>query len=296
MRVFVTGATGFIGSAVVRELIAARHQVVGLARSDRSAAALAAVGAEAQRGSIEDLDSVRRGAAGADGVIHLAFNNDFRDYAGAAAAEQRAVEAMGAALAGSGKPFVVTSGTLAVASLGRVATERDLHPGGTARAGVEDAVSTLAKQGVRSSAVRLAPCVHDASRQGLASQFAGLAREKGVSAYIGDGSNRWPAVHVLDAARLFRLALESAPAGSIWHGAGEEGIPFLDIAEAIGRKVGVPVVSLPRAEADKHFGFFANVVSVDDPTSSALTQEQLGWKPQEPTLIADIGSSHASNQ
>ncbi len=288
MRVLVTGGSGFIGSAVVHELLSAGHQIIGLARSDRAAATLMASGAEVQRGSLEDLDSLRNGAASADGVIHLAFNNDFNDYAGAAAAELHAVEALGTALVDSGKPFVVTAGTLPVASLGRVATEEDRPPERTPRGGVERAVIALAAHGVRSSAVRLAPCVHDGNRQGLATLLARLAREKGVSAFVGDGSNRWPAVHRLDAARLFRLAFEAASAGSIVHGVGEEGIPFRDIAAAIGRNLNLPVVSISRDEAHKHFGWFADVVSADDPTSSALTQRQLGWMPEGPTLIADI--------
>ncbi|HBE81073.1 MAG TPA: 3-beta hydroxysteroid dehydrogenase [Firmicutes bacterium] len=287
MRIFVTGATGGIGSAVVRELIEAGHQVVGLARSDNSAAALTAAGAEVHRGSLDDLDSLHSGATAADGVIHLAFNNDFIDYASAVAADLRAVEAMGAALVGSGKPFVITSGTLMVMP-GRMATEEDPGLAGLPRVEAENAALELAKCGVRSAVVRLAPCVHDADRQGFASLLIGLARDKGVSAYIGDGSNRWPAVHRLDAAHLFRLAVESAPAGSRLHGVGEEGIRFRDIAAAIGSHLNLAVVSISREEADKHFGWFAQVVSTDNPTSSALTQERLGWRPDGPTLIADI--------
>ena len=288
MRIFVTGGTGFIGSAVVHDLIGAGHHVLGLARSDQAVAALAALGAEAHRGSLDDLDSLRSGLVAADGVIHLAFNNDFVDHVAAAAADLRAVEAMGLALAGSGKPFVVTSGTLRVASLGRPATEEDRGPEGTPRGASEDAAIALAQRGVRSSAVRLAPCVHDATRQGLASRLSALAREKGVSAYVGDGANRWPAVHRLDAARLFRLAVEAAPAGSRLHGAAEEGTPFRHIAEAIGRHLKLPVVSLSPDQAATHFGFFASTVSLDNPTSSAWTQTHLGWTPSGPSLIADI--------
>lgn len=288
MRVFVTGATGFIGSAVVRELIDAGHPVVGLARSDKSAAALTTAGAGVQRGDLDHLESLRNGAAAADGVIHMAFNNDFSDYPGAVAADLRAVEAMGEALVGSGKPFVVTSGTLA-ATPGRMATEEDPGTDGL-RVDAENAAIVLAKRGVRSSVVRLAPCVHDAERQGLATRLMGLAREKGVSAFVGDGSNLWPAVHRLDAARLFRLALESAPAGSRLHGVGEEPLPFREIAEAIGRHLNLPVISISQEEADKHFGWFVQVVSIDNPISSALTRARLGWKPVGPGLIADIDS------
>ncbi len=293
MRVFVTGATGFIGSAVVRELIGAGHQVVGLARSDRSAATLAATGAEVHRGSLDELDSLRRGAAAADGVIHLAFNHDFVDHAGAAATDLRAVQAIGGALVGSDKPFVIASGTLTVSSLGRVATEEDHGPDAAPRGASEDAAIALAARGVRSSAVRLAPCVHDANRQGLATPLSDLARDKGVSAFIGEGSNRWPAVHRLDAAHLFRLALEAAPAGSRLHAVGEGGVPFRDIAEAIGRHLNLPVVSISPEDANKHFGWFAQVISLDNPTSSALTQKWLGWKPEGPTLIADIEGKQA---
>jgi nucleoside-diphosphate-sugar epimerase len=288
MRVFLTGGTGFIGSAVVRELIESGHPVTGLARSEQAAAKLAAAGAGIHPGSLDDLDSLRSGSASAEGVIHLAFNNDFVDYARAVAGDLRAVEAIGTTLIGSGKPFIIASGTLRVASLGRVATEEDQGPQESPRGEAEDALITLAKGGVRSSAVRLAPCVHDAQRQGLASRLVELARAKGVSAYIGDGMNHWPAVHRLDAAHLFRLALESAPAGTRLHGVAEPGIPFRDIAEAIGRNLKLPVVGLSPVEAEKHFGWFAQVVSLDNPTSSALTQDLLSWRPAQPALIADI--------
>jgi nucleoside-diphosphate-sugar epimerase len=264
MRVFITGATGFIGSAVVRDLLEAGHEVVGLARSDTAAAP--------------------------DGVIHLAFIHDFSDYAGASLIDLRAVEAMGAALEGSCKPFVVTSGTL-VLTRGRLGTEDDApDPGAPAatRIASEHATIALAERGVRASVVRLAPCVHDTSRQGFATLLAGVAREKGVSAFVGDGSNRWPAVHRLDAARLYGLALEAAPAGSRLHGVGEEGVRFREIAEAIGRKLAVPVVSIAPEDAAGHFGWMAAMVSIDNPTSSALTRGRLGWAPEGPGLVADI--------
>ncbi len=291
MRIFVTGATGFIGSAVVKELINAGHQVVGLARSDQAAASLNAVGAEVHRGKLDDLNRLRSGAAVADGVIHLAFDNSFTDFAGAITDDLQAIEAIGAALAGAGKPFVITSVTTLVPSFGRSATEEDQAQGGspgTPRSAAEKTALALAERGVRSVAVRLAPCVHDASAQGFATRLAELAREKGFSAYIGDGSNRWPAVHRLDAAKLFRLAVEAAPAGSRLHGVGEEGIPFRNIAEAIGRRLNLPVSSVSREAADAHFGWLAPFVAMDNPTSNELTRKRLGWEPLEPTLIADI--------
>ncbi|VBB08311.1 Hypothetical protein LUCI_3655 [Lucifera butyrica] len=291
MRIFVTGATGFIGSAVVRELIDVGHQVVGFARSDKSDAALTAAGAAVHHGSLDDLDSLRRGAAAADGVIHLAFIHDFSNYAGAVAADLRAIEAMGAALDGSGKPFVITSGTLAVPSLGRLATEEDQGAAEFPRAASENAAIALVERGVRSSVVRLAPCVHDFNRHGFASVLIDIARRKGVSAFVGEGSNRWPAVHRLDAAHLFRLAVEAAPAGSQLHGVGEEGVLFRDIADAIGRRLNLPVVSISRGEADAHFGWLSAFVTTDNPTSSVLTQERLGWRPEGPALTADIGSA-----
>jgi nucleoside-diphosphate-sugar epimerase len=287
MRIFVTGATGFIGSAVVRELIDARHQVIGLARSDKTAAALIAAGAEVHRGSLDDLDSLSSGAAAADGVIHLAFNHDFSNYVGAVTADLRAVEAMGAALVGSGKPFVITSGTL-MARPGRLATEEDQGTAGFPRVEEENVALALAERGVRSAVVRLAPCVHDINRQGFGSVLSAIAREKGVSAFVGDGSNRWPAVHRLDAAHLFRLAVEAASAGSRLHGVGEESIMLRDIAGAIGNRLNLPVISISPEEADAHFGWFSTVGTVDNPTSSKLTRERLGWRPEGPPLITDI--------
>lgn len=287
MRIFVTGATGFIGSAVVSELINAGHQVVGLARSDDAAAALTTAGAAVHRGSLDDLDSLYHGAAAADGVIHLAYIHDFSIYDKAVVTDLHAVEALGSALVGSEKPFVITSGTL-MAMPGRMSTEDDPGTAGLPRVDSENAVLALAERGVRSAVVRLAPCVHNTSRQGFASVLMALALEKGVSAYIGDGMNRWPAVHRLDAARLFRLALEGAPAGSRVHGVGEEGIKTRDIAEAVGRRLNLPAVSIPNEEANAHFGWLSNGMTADNPTSSALTQKRLGWKPEGPSLIADI--------
>lgn len=271
MRVFVTGASGHIGSLVVSELLQAGHQVVGLARSDTSAAALSAAGAAMQRGALDDLDSLRAGAAAADGVIHLAFMHDiaFAHFDDALTADLHAVEAMGTALEGSGKPFAITG-----------------HRNGEAS---ENVVSALAERGVRTSVVWLAPSVHGpADRHGFIPQLIGIAREKGVSAYVGDGANRWPAVHELDAAHLFRLVLETAPAGLRWRGAGDEGLPFRQIAEVIGRHLNVPAVSIAPEEAAAHFGFLGAIAALDMPRSSAETQERLGWRPVHPGLIADL--------
>jgi nucleoside-diphosphate-sugar epimerase len=290
MRVFVTGASGHIGSAVVHELIEARHQVVGLARSDTAAAALTAAGAEVHRGDLNDLDSLQDGAAAADGVIHLAF---MHGYAEAGAADLRAVQAMGAALDGSNKPFVVTSGTLVLAILGRLGTEEDVSDPALPRVASENATIALAQRGVRSSVVRLAPSVHgEADEHGFVPSLIGIARDKGVSAFVGDGANRWPAVHELDAAHLFRLALEAAAAGSRLHGVGDEGVPFRAIAGVIGRHLDLPVVSISREEAGAQFGFLSALVSLDNPTSSALTQERLRWRPVHPGLIPDLEEGH----
>jgi nucleoside-diphosphate-sugar epimerase len=291
MRVFVTGASGFIGSAVVPELIGAGHQVVGLARSDPSAAVLAAAGAEVQRGDLDDLDGLRAGAAKADGVIHLAFIHDFSKFEASARTDQRAIEALGTALEGSDKPLVVASGVLGLAP-GRLASERDTHASGVSPrvAGMQTALSFLAR-GVRSSLVRLAPTVHGRGDHGFVARLVAIAREKGVSGYVGDGANRWPAVHRLDAARLFRLALERAPTGPL-HAIAEEGIPTRVIAEVIGRHLEVPVASVSPGDAAAHFGFLGAFFAIDSRASSTLTRELLGWQPVHPGLIADLDEGH----
>jgi nucleoside-diphosphate-sugar epimerase len=297
MRVFVTGATGYIGSAVVRELLDAGHEVVGLARSDTAAAALTAAGADQHRGALDDLDSLRDGAAATDGVIHCAFNNisETTDFAASVAADLRAVETIGAALEGSGKPFVNTSGTLGLATmgLGRLGTEADVPDPAVPRIASENAAIALADRRVRSSVVRNAPTVHGkGDERGFISTLIGIARGKGVSAFVGDGSNRWPAVHRLDAARQYRLAVEAAPAGSRLHAVAEEGVPFKDIAEAIGRQLQLPVVSIAPEDADDHFAFLSRWAQADNPTSSSHTRELLEWKPVHPALIPDIEEGH----
>ncbi|MFI7501995.1 SDR family oxidoreductase [Streptomyces sp. NPDC049687] len=297
MRVFVTGASGHVGSAVVPELLGAGHQVVGLARSDKSAAALTAAGAEVHRGDLDDPSSLAAAAAAADGVIHLAFKHDAMfagDFDNAVAADLRAIGTLGDALAGTGKPLVTTSGTmlLAFAGLDHVATEADVLDAGP-RIDAENAVVALAQRGIRSSVVRLAPTVHSPlDHNGFIPTLISLARSKGVAAYVGDGANRWPAVHTLDAARLYRLALESAPAGSRLHAADDQGIAFREIAEAIGQGLNLPVASIPPAEADAHFGFLGGHVTADNPSSSTLTQDLLGWKPVQPGLLDDLGQGH----
>ncbi|HEX7199412.1 MAG TPA: SDR family oxidoreductase, partial [Dongiaceae bacterium] len=293
MRVFVTGATGFIGSAIVCELLDAGHEVLGLARSDRAAAAVAAAGASVHRGDIGDLDSLRRGAAQSDGIAHTAFNHDFSvSRQEAAAADRLAVEAMAEALAGSGGPIVIASGTAGL-SPGKLATEQTV-PGAdlVGRYAVEEAAVSFARRGVRPAVVRFPPTVHGLGDHGFISMLIDIARNKGVSGYPGDGSNRWPAVHRLDAAHLFRLAAESAPAGARLHAVGEEGIAVREIAEVIGRRLDLPVVAIPPEDLAGHFGFLGAFFALDCPASSSLTQQMLGWHPAQPGLIADLEQGH----
>ena len=292
MRVFVTGATGFIGSALVPELIDAGHQVLGLTRSEAGAKSLAAAGAEVHRGSLEDLGSLKSGAAKSDAVIHLAFNHDFSKFKENSETDRSVIEALGSALAGSDRLLIVTSGTLLVAP-GRLATEEDAPSATSAtipRLATDEAAAAVAARGVRVSMVRLSQ-IHDLNKQGLITYMVTVAREKGVSAFVGDGNNRWSATHLSDTARLYRLALENGAAGR-YHAVAEEGVPLRDIAEIIGRRLKLPVVAKTPAEAAEHFGGFGVFVSLDGPASSALTRERLGWRPVGPSLIADLERAH----
>jgi nucleoside-diphosphate-sugar epimerase len=290
MRVFVTGASGFIGSAVVSELIGAGHDVVGLARSESSAQAVETAGAQVHRGDLDDLESLRAGAQTADGVIHLAFNHDFSDYSGAAETDRRAIDAIGGVLAGSDRPFVVTSG-LAGFALGRTMTEEDAASADSPRFS-EQAALALTSRGVRVSVLRLPPSVHGEGDHGFVPRLIDIAREKGVAAYPGDGSNRWPAVHRSDAARLFRRALESAPAGARLHAIGDEGVPVRDIAAVIGRHLRLPVTAVAPEQAADHFGWLGAFFSLDVPASSTLTRELMGWHPTHPGLLGDLEQGH----
>jgi len=290
MRVFVTGATGFIGSATVHELLDAGHQVVGLARSDAAAASLTTAGVEVQRGDLSDPESLRSATAAADGVIHTAFNHDPAIYTASALADQRAIATLGETLAGSDRPLVVASG-LAGLNPDRVSTEEDTPAPGGARLSEETAMSFV-ERGVRVSVVRLAASVHGEGDRGSVPGLINIARAKGVSAYLGDGSNRWPAVHRLDAARLFRLALETAPTGARLHGIAEEGVPIRDIAEAIGRRLSLPVASIPLTQAVDHFGWLGGFLSMDASASSTLTEKLLDWHPEQPDLLQDLEQGH----
>jgi nucleoside-diphosphate-sugar epimerase len=299
MRFFVTGGSGFIGSAVVPELLGSGHQVVGLARSDASAEALDAAGAEVLRGDLQDLDALRRGAAATDGVIHLGYVHDFSDMAIGAAVDLAAIEAIGEVLEGTDKPFVITTGTLLLAlgavglAPGAFGTEDDVsHAAVMPRVTSENTAIALAGKGVRSSAIRLSPTVHGKGDHGFVPILIGIARERGVSGFVGDGANRWPGVHRLDAARLFRLVAEGAPAGTRWHGVGDTGVPLRDIATVIGRHLDVPVRSIAPEDAADHFSFLAPLVALDNPTSNTLTRERLGWEPVEAGLLADLDEGH----
>jgi nucleoside-diphosphate-sugar epimerase len=289
MRVFVTGASGFIGSAIVPELISAGHQVLGLARSDAAAKSLAAAGAEVHRGNLDDLESLRSGAAQSDGVIHTAFNHDFSKFQAICATDRRAIESMASALAGSNRPLIISSG-VALLSPGKVSTEdQSADPNSPVpRVLTEVTADALAARGVHVSVIRLAPTVHGDGDHGFVPMIINTAREKGVSAYVGDGNNRWPAVHRLDAARLYRLALEKNAIGGRYHGVAEEGVPFHEIATIIGRRLNIPAASKSPEEAQTHFGWFAHFAAIDAPSSSRKTREVLGWEPQQPGLIADL--------
>jgi nucleoside-diphosphate-sugar epimerase len=290
MRVFVTGATGFVGTAVVRELLDAGHQVLGLARSDASAAALKAIGAEVHRGTLDDLDSLRSGAAASDGVIHTAFVHDFSNHAESCAIDQRAVVAMLDVLVGTGRPFITTSGTGSLPQ-GKLATEetepeRDTYT--ALRAKADDMALSYASRGVRVSVIRLPPTVHGDGDHGFVPILINAARKNGVSIYVGEGANRWPAVHRLDAAHLYRLALEKAPAGSFLHGVAEEGVPIRDIASVIGKRLNVPTASKSIEEATQKLAFVGAILAIDNPTSSALTRQLVGWEPKQIGLLADL--------
>jgi len=291
MRVFVTGATGFVGSAVVQELIAAGHQVLGLVRSDASAKLLSATGAEVHRGDIEDLDSLRSGAAKADGVIHTAFNHDFSQFQANCETDRRVITAMADVLAGTDRPLIITSGTGLLAGTGQIATEDALPPAASnaiPRVASEEAAAAAIERGVRALVVRLPPSVHGDGDHGFIPALIGIARQKGIAAYVGEGLNRWPAVHRLDAAKLYRLVLEKGTGTDRFHAVDDQGIPMRDIAQIVGKRLHIPVVSKSPQEAAEHFGWIAHFAGFDNPSSSTLTRQWLGWEPTQPSLIADL--------
>jgi nucleoside-diphosphate-sugar epimerase len=291
MRVFVTGATGWVGSAVIEELQAAGHIVTGLARSEAAEATLASAGIAAHRGSLEDLESLHAGAAASDAVVHTAFNHDFSRFAENGAAETRAIDALGSALAGTDKPLIITSGVGLIAP-GRVVTEDDVRDASVPfPRNPESAALAAAARGVRVSVLRLAPSVHGKGDHGFVPIVIGLARERSASAYIGDGNNRWPGVHRRDAARLYRLALERAAEYAVYHAVADDGVPFREIAGVIGRHLNLPVVSVSGDDVAEHFGWFAHFAHIDAPASSAKTQQTLGWHPTEPALLDDLDSA-----
>jgi nucleoside-diphosphate-sugar epimerase len=289
MRVFVTGATGWVGSAIVHELIAHGHRVLGLTRSEPGAQALEAAGADIHRGALDDLDSLRAGAGQADAVIHTAFNHDFSKFVENCEEDRRAIEAMGAVLEGSARPMLVTSG-VALLAPGRVATEADMPPFDSPAypRKSEAATAALVARGVRATTIRLAPSVHGHGDHGFVPRLIQIAREQGAAAYIGDGANRWPGVHRLDAARLYRLALEHGAEGGPFHAIADEGVTLKAIAEVIGRRLNLPVVAKSPEEAQAHFGWFARFVGIDAATSSERTRARLGWQPEQPGLLADL--------
>lgn len=294
MRVFVTGASGFVGSAVVQELLGAGHQVLGLARSDANARVLEAQGAEVHRGDLEDLDSLRRGADAADGVIHTAFNHDFSRFQTSCEDDRRIIQVMGSTLAGSDRPLIVTSG-IGILPAERVADENTMPAAGAAahpRAATEQAADAIAERGVRVSVVRLPPSVHGEGDHGFVPILIGIARAKGASVYAEDGANLWPAVHRFDAARLYCLAVETAEAGARYHGVAEAGVAFREIAETIGRNLNVPVVSKAKVDAQQHFGWFAHFAAMNVPATSERTRRTLGWRPTEIGLLADLERSN----
>ncbi len=292
MRIFVTGASGWIGSATVAELISAGHQVLGVARSEDSAATVAGLGAEVYRGSLDDPTGLAAAAAGCDAVVHLAYHHDFSQMGAAAATDRAVIDAMASVLSGSGRPLLIASGTLGLAP-GRVGTEHDLpDPSAHPRIANAQATMALAEQAIRSCVVRFAPTVHGAGDHGFVATLVSIARDKGVSAYVEDGANRWPAVHRLDAATLVRLAVEGAPAGSVVHAVAEEGIPTRVIAEAIGRGLDLPVVSLPADQAAQHFGWLGMFFAADAPASNEVTRELMGWNPTHPGLIEDLDAGY----
>ena len=290
MRVFVTGSTGFVGTAVVAELIAHGHQVLGLARSDDGAAALQAAGAQVQRGTVDDLDILTASARACDAVAHLAFNHDFSRFAENCAQDGRAIDTLTAALEGTGKPFLATSGLAGLAS-GRAATEGDRLDAHKFPRLSEPRTEAAAARGVKASVVRLAPSVHGRGDHGFIPTLIGIARQKGVAAYVGDGANRWPGVGRADAARVFRLALERGEGGRAWHAVGEEGVPMKAIQTLIGERLGLPVVSKTPEEASEHFGWMGMFVGMDLPTSSRITQDLLGWTPTAPGLLEDMADA-----
>lgn len=286
MKIFVTGASGFIGAAVTAELIHAGHEVIGLARSDKSAAALAKAGAIPLRGSLEDLDRLKKGASESDGVINLGFNHDFSQFGAAVQVEAQAIEVMGEVLKGTDHPLVIASGGPTLSE--KFGEGVSLNP----REATARKVLALAQQNVRSAVVRLPPTVHDETKFGFVSTLVELARRTGVSGYIGDGSNRWCSVHRLDAAHLFCLALEKAPAGAVLQGVGDQGIPLKEIAAKIGARLNLPVRPIADEDVEKHFGFVGRIARADIPASSALTQKLLGWQPTHPGLLEDLDNSH----